>query len=150
MKYAIRRVDPKEYVTDIKRLHAFLPGSPLYLWWTEWWVAFDQDGNAVAYAAMRPARNHDRGGYLAAAVVHPEHRGQGLQRRLILARERRARKLGFTQLITYTRAFNYRSSNNMIASGFRMYMPNKPWGKRDALYWRKDIAASRRARKQPR
>jgi GNAT superfamily N-acetyltransferase len=71
--------------------------------------------------------------------VLPEARGQGLQRRLIGARERHARALGMAWLVTDTYQ-NPASSNSLIAAGYRLYEPAQPWGARGTLYWRKRLA----------
>jgi GNAT superfamily N-acetyltransferase len=65
----------------------------------------------------------------------PSHRGQGVQKRLIRARIRQARALGWNWLITDT-YLNPASANSLIATGFKMYEPSQPWGAKQTLYWR--------------
>jgi GNAT superfamily N-acetyltransferase len=67
--------------------------------------------------------------------VLPSHRGHGAQKRLIRARIRQARALGWTWLITDTYQ-NPVSSNNLIATNFTLFEPTKPWGAEGTLYWR--------------
>jgi hypothetical protein len=49
-----------------------------------------------------------------------------------------AKKLGWNWLITDTHD-NAPSSNNLIATGFRLYNPTCPWAFKDSLYWRKRL-----------
>lgn len=102
-----------------------------------WWVAYDKD-QPVAFAALRPSSQFSNVGYLSRCGVVPSKRGQGLQRRLLLARERFARRQGWTHLVTDTRG-NPASSNNLIRCGYRMYTPSSPWGFDDACYWIKAL-----------
>ena len=104
---------------------------------TRWWLATDEDGKAVAYAGLEH-RYGDRG-FLCRAGVLPEARGNGLQKRLIRARERGARSLSMDRLITYTDKHNVVSSNNLIACGYRLYRPEDEWGTPAALYWYRDL-----------
>jgi GNAT superfamily N-acetyltransferase len=102
-----------------------------------WWLAFDGD-EPVGFAGLYQSSRWCDAGYLCRAGVVPSHRGQGLQKRLIRARERKARAVGFRWLITDTND-NPSSGNSLISSGFRLYSPSKPWAADGALYWRKPI-----------
>jgi GNAT superfamily N-acetyltransferase len=99
-----------------------------------WWVAFDGTTPA-AFAGLYPSAHKPNAGYLCRAGVLKAFRGQRLQRRLIDARIRKAKALGFKSVHTDTIAGNPASSNNLIACGFRMFTPNPQWAGKDACYW---------------
>lgn len=102
-----------------------------------WWIGYD-GAHAVAFAALHPSSQWGDAGYLSRAGVLPSHRGQGLQRRLLRVRERRARGLGLEWLVTDTR-MNPPSANNLIACGFRCFSPSKPWADEFTTYWKKGL-----------
>lgn len=104
-----------------------------------WWIGYDGP-LAVAFAALHPSSQWSDAGYLSRAGVLPSHRGQGLQRRLLRVRERRARALGLGWLVSDTR-FNPPSANNLIAAGFKTFEPSKPWGDDCTTYWKKELKA---------
>lgn len=100
-----------------------------------WWIAYAEDGKPVAFAGLvRSARWTDTG-YLCRAGVLDEYTGNGLQKRLILARIKQARKLGWNWLISDT-TNNPPSANSLINAGFKIYKPGSPWSFRNAIYWR--------------
>ena len=70
--------------------------------------------------------------------VAQDCRGNGLQKRLIKAREAQARKLGYTELISDTTG-NPPSSNSLISCGFKVYEPEEPWGGSKTIYWIKKL-----------
>lgn len=93
----------------------------------------------VGFAMLKPSMRWHRTGYLARAGVLPEHRGNKLQLRLIRARIKLARNLGWRWLISET-IDNPQSANNLIAAGFRAYHPKVKWNKRkDATFWRCEL-----------
>lgn len=138
-KIAVREVDGfEEHDTLIELQRQCLPTSPLY----EpdrgfWWIAYDERGMAVAFAGLTDLR--DGSGYLCRSGVLPSHRGHHLQRRLIQARERKARTVGLKTLITDT-TLNPASVNSLIGCGFKNYEPQNPWAFRETNYWKKTIA----------
>lgn len=103
-----------------------------------WWWVIEQDGQPAGFCGMHPSLQWSDTVYLCRAGVRPEFRGRGLQRKMIRIRERAARRLGFTWLITDT-SDNPASANSLIACGFRMYLPARPWGWRHTAYWRKRV-----------
>lgn len=103
-----------------------------------WWVAMVGD-TAVAFAGLRPSlRFPGNCGYLWRAAVTPQHRGRGLQRRLIRVRERKAKALGWQWIFTDTTDATP-SANNLISCGYRLYDPAEPYGFKNTLYWRKAL-----------
>jgi GNAT superfamily N-acetyltransferase len=135
--YCIREVDGDEESEVIAELHRIccphdeLP-STTDGWW---WLAYAGDV-AVGYAGMRDAKSEPGAAFLCIAGVVPEHRGKGLQRRLIRVRVQKARRLMKTAVISYT-LDNAPSGNNLIACGFRLYSPDKRWEGGDVAYWRR-------------
>ncbi|WP_368408593.1 GNAT family N-acetyltransferase [Caldimonas mangrovi] len=110
--------------------------APTSLGW--WWVA-SEGGNPVGFAGLWPSSRWSDAGYLSRSGVLPSARGRGLQKRLIRVREKKARELGWRWLITDTYR-NPPSANSLIACGFRMFHPSKPWAADGACYWRKQIS----------
>lgn len=115
-----------------------LPGDkPLDSSVGDWWIVYDA-GAPVAFAGMKPSTRWTDCMYLCRSGVLPSHRGMGLQKRLIMAREHFAYRLGMNWLISDTTQ-NPASSNSLISRGFRLYEPANPWGGRYTLYWRKKL-----------
>ncbi len=99
-----------------------------------WWIAY-RDKKAVAFAGMCKSSQWSKVGYLCRAGTRTAHEGQGLQKRLIRVRAAKARKIGWTHLITDTHD-NTISANNLIKMGFRLYEPKKPWSATGTLYFK--------------
>ncbi len=102
-----------------------------------WWVARNEHGDVLGYAAARMTR--EGFGYLAWARVLPGARGYGVQRRLIRARVAWCRAQGAQAVVTYTAPDNVPSMRNLIGSGFRPYAPQKPWYGAEWVYWQRAI-----------
>lgn len=107
-----------------------------------WWIAYS-NREPAAFAALAEAYATPNLGYLKRAGVLPEHRGKGLQLRLIRVREAYARKLGCTGMITDT-TNNPASANTLIKAGYRLYQPANPWAftcdmGQHSLYWEKNL-----------
>lgn len=101
-----------------------------------WWGAFEKSsGQLVGVAGMLQSAIEDDTFYLNRSRVSPEHRGYGLQRRLIKARVDRARELG-GEYATSDTYMNPPSTNNLIACGFKAYQPKDPWRGEGTVYWR--------------
>lgn len=101
---------------------------------TEWWIAWDTE--TLEIAGYAGARLLESGIYfMSRAGVVPAYRGRGLQRRLIRVRVARGRKLCARLTVTYTIPENVRSSNNLIACGFRTYIPGIAYAGEGVIYW---------------
>jgi GNAT superfamily N-acetyltransferase len=100
-----------------------------------WWIVYDALNLPCAFAGLVPSVRWGDTGYLCRAGVLSGYRGQGIQKRLIRARIRQARALGWRWLITDT-YLNPASSNSLINCGFKLFEPSKPWGATGALFWR--------------
>jgi len=146
MKILIRNVDPskKSITTTLTYLQKkCLPYDEPYdvsKGW--WWIAYDED-KPVGFAGLVRSISWSDCGYFCRAGVLPSHRGQGIQKALIQARLRKAKKVGYRWVITDTRD-NNPSANSLINRGFKIYTPSKPWGYDDTLYWRIALDAVQR------
>ena len=139
MKYRIRRAELKDRAQTIRRLHAICfpsdaPLNPKQGWW---WIVW-HGGEAVGFAGMVLSVQWADAAYLFRAGVLPEHRGKGLQQRLVRARLALAKSIGMRWVITDTRQ-NPSSANNLIDCGFRTFIPSRPWSFRDATYWKRRL-----------
>lgn len=102
-----------------------------------WWVAVDEDGTVVGFAGMQQSRNYERAAYLERAVVRSSFRHRGIHKKLIRAREKLAKRLSYTYLITDTSRLNCGSMNALISCRFKTFLPSNPWANYDeaAVYW---------------
>lgn len=125
--------------TRLRDLHAItFPFDEQPSWGgTAWWLVTDGD-EPVAFAGLEPNFLADGSAYLARAGVIPSHRGQGLQLRLIRARERLARTIGCPAIVSATYN-NTHSANNLIQAGYRLFDPAVTWLAEGACYWRKTL-----------
>jgi GNAT superfamily N-acetyltransferase len=135
----IKRVDIRSSTTQNaltvlqkKCLPSDTPADTTTGWW---WIVYDALNLPCAFAGLVPSVRWGDTGYLCRAGVLLSHRGQGVQKRLIRARVRQARALGWNWLITDTYE-NPASSNSLISTGFKLFEPSKPWGANGTLYWR--------------
>jgi GNAT superfamily N-acetyltransferase len=78
----------------------------------------------VAYAGLKQSSQWLDAGYLNRCGVSFDHRGHGLQRRLLRCRERRARRNGWRYCITDT-TDNLASANSLIKAGSTLYRPSQ-------------------------
>ena len=98
-----------------------------------WWMVTDDTERPVAYAGLK-------GNYLCTCGVLPSARGKGLQKKLIRARVRQAKKHGVPLVITYTVHDNPASMNSLITCGFKTYEPDYAWaGRKNVVYFFKDL-----------
>jgi N-acetylglutamate synthase-like GNAT family acetyltransferase len=102
-----------------------------------WWIA-TKDGNDIGFAGLVRTVSWTDCGYLCRAGVVPDARGQGLQKQFIRVRLRQAKALGWRWVVTDT-TDNLASANSLIATGFKLFQPTKPWGFKNTLYWRKKL-----------
>jgi GNAT superfamily N-acetyltransferase len=139
--YRIREVDAfdddvEQTITALHKLFTeFPPLGSHYFENGYWWLA-TLSGEPVAFAGLIPSTRWANCGYFVRSGVLPEHRGNGLQRRLMRVREIKAKRLGWTHMISDC-TDNLHSANNFIRSGYSLYEPSRPWGFARTLYWRK-------------
>jgi GNAT superfamily N-acetyltransferase len=141
-KFTIKKVDiriPSVQTTLIFLQKKILPEDiPYQPDRGHWWVAYAQDGKPVGFAGLVRSIKWTDTGYLCRAGVAPGYTGHGLQKRLILARIRKAKELGWNWLITDT-TNNPASSNSLINAGFKIYEPYSPWSFKNAIYWKRKV-----------
>lgn len=106
-----------------------------------WWIARDPEGNPAGFCGLALGKfpGEPLTAYLCLAGVVPEHRGKGLQKRLIRARLTKAKQLSLGRVVTDTTTTNPASVNSLVACGFRQFLPTHPWRVPGALYWEKTL-----------
>ena len=140
--YRIREVDGSddELADTLAELHrlTFFDGAPIPDFdHGHWWLALHET-IPVAFAGVVPSTHDHNAGYLCRVGVLPEHCGNALQLRLMRALESRARRIGWSSVVSDTTE-NPASANNFIRAGYRLYRPASPWGYPTTLYWRKPM-----------
>lgn len=139
VKIKIRRVNgaaKSEELIDIQK-HCLPDDKPLDPAFGDWWIAY-AGSEVVGFCCLKPSSRFSDVAYFARAGVHRDYRGRGLQKRLIKVREARARERGFNWMTSDT-TLNPASSNNLVACGFKLFLPQKPWGPKKAIYFKKYI-----------
>lgn len=81
-----------------------------------WWIVY-VNGVAMGFAGLRP---EDESGFLCRAGVCTKASGLGLQRKLIDARMRYAKRVGMKKVETYVADWNFKSIANLIRAGLRI------------------------------
>lgn len=122
MKVTLRRSDD---VQTAYALHLIL--FPEDEWEDEtlgnvYWIAKDSTGTPVGFCAARWS-SFDGWVFLSRAGVLPCARGHKLQRRMIRVRERWARSVGATGVLTYVHKDNHASLSNLMKCNYRLYHP---------------------------
>lgn len=130
MSYVVRET---KSIDPVHRLDAaiFEADEPSKLLESAWFLVKFQ-GQAVAFGGIRDD------GFLLRAGVLPQHRGNGLQRRLIRRRVKWAKDNGLRKVWTYTSTSNASSANNLIREGFEVYVPEE-FNPGEFIYWRKRL-----------
>lgn len=116
----------------------FPPLTPDHLANGFWWLAY-LDEEPVAFAGLVPFEPFPNVGYLKRAYVLPDHRGHGLQLRLMTTRELKARELGWSLLVSECRSSAAHSAANFCRAGFARVDPEQRWGAPNSIYWAKAL-----------
>jgi GNAT superfamily N-acetyltransferase len=140
--YRIREVDgqDEEIAETLTELHhlTFFDGAPIPSFdWGHWWLAYSEKA-AIAFAGLVPSTHARCAGYIHRVGVLAEHRGHGLQLRLLRAMEARAGRQRWSCVVSDTTR-NIASANKFIRAGYRLYQPRYPWAFSETLYWYKAI-----------
>jgi hypothetical protein len=102
----------------------------------------------AAYCAWKPVEQDDiTVGFHYRAGVLPERRGHRLQRQMLRLREGLMRDRGLARAVTYTDADAAASMSNLIAEGYRPYVPTPTTtlsgfgrlGRVGFVHWRKAL-----------
>jgi len=126
-----KRMDNKEwlYLDSPEEVREMLEDGTMELW-----VAMDEDRIAAAFDILIPGLNSFNYGYdleferqqllqvvnMDTIVVHPDYRGLGLQRTLMLEAEKWAFAQGYQILMCTVHPDNSFSLNNMLKLGYRI------------------------------
>jgi GNAT superfamily N-acetyltransferase len=140
--YRIREVDGRDdeiadVLSDLHRLTFFSGASVPSFDVGHWWLAY-REAMPVAFAGVVSSTHARNAGYFCRVGVLQRHWGHRLQLRLMRAMEARARRNGWTCVVSDT-TDNVVSANNFIRAGYRMYDPASPWAFPATLYWRKSL-----------
>ena len=140
--YRIREVDAhddevEDTLTDLHRLTFFDEAPMPEFEHGHWWCAFHET-SPVAFAGVVQSTRAHNAGYFCRVGVLKKHRGHALQLRLMRALEVRARRNGWSSVVSDSTE-NLASSNNFIRAGYWLYQPSYPWAYPNTLYWRKSV-----------
>lgn len=143
MQFRIREVDATEehYHEELTNLHDLTFYDVAIRADFErgyWWLVYESTKAPVAFCGLTHALATPNSGYLKRVGVLKPYRGQGLQRRLITVRERKARTLGIKTMITDTTE-NPPSANSLIRAGYRIFEPLHRWAFNHSIYWKKGL-----------
>jgi GNAT superfamily N-acetyltransferase len=109
MPYQIQEVDGVTLSDTINAFNKLVPEWPLlqqrHFTKGYWWLAYLEE-RPVAFAGLVPFEPLPNIGYLKRCYVNPDHHGHGLQFKLIVARELKAKRLGWTHLVSECRVNN--------------------------------------------
>lgn len=140
-RYHIRMVSSQDEVAALvlADLHTriFANSAPLVDFQEGWWWIVWHGNTPVAFAGMK--QNDPNSIYFTRAGVLREHRGHGLQKRLIRARHAQAKTVQGVQWMVTDTTDNFPSSNNLMSLGFRLYDPEWRWAFEHSLYWWKSV-----------
>lgn len=100
-----------------------------------WWIAYE-GSIPVGFAGLRPYPATGEG-FLCRVGVLRRARKQGLQRRFIRVREKKAREIGLGWLVTYT-LLNPASIKSLVDCKYQIYKPQYMYAGY-SLYFRKQL-----------
>mgnify|MGYP005817375731 CR=1 FL=1 len=143
VNYTIRPVDGDDEANyeTLCELHdeIFVDTAPLVDFAKgQWWLALS-GAEPVGFVGITPASYMPHTGYLSRVGVVGRHRGQGLQRRLMRACDRHAKREGWGTIYTDCASFNVQSANNLFRAGYALFRPDPLWCGEEWLYWRKRL-----------
>lgn len=142
MTYRIREVDATdediaEVLAELHRL-TFLDAAPLPEFDNgHWWLGY-KDSEPVSFAGLVQSDRTPTAGYFIRVGVTHGHRGHSLQQRHMRVLEARAKRNGWTHIVSDT-TDNLPSANNFIRAGYWILAPESPWAFPHSIYWIKDL-----------
>jgi GNAT superfamily N-acetyltransferase len=139
-RFTVREVDGRRNAALLLRLQreALPHDRPIATTQGWWFIAYDGE-RPVGFSGMYLSTQWSDTVYLCRAGVLERARGHGLQKRLIRARIRKAKALGYCWAVTDTYE-NPESGNSLIRCGFRLFQPSRPWGADGVNYWRRSLS----------
>ena len=140
--YSIHEVDGIAFADEILRFNKMVLEWPRLetRHFTDgfWWLAYLKE-EAIAFAGLAPLEPFSGYGYLKRCYVSPNHHGHGLQFRMMMARELKARQLGWTHLVSECAQNNTHSIANFQKAGFERCDPEQKWGASNSVYFIKSL-----------
>lgn len=142
MVYRIVKVDGVKRADDIQRFNnrfkdTFVPLKDKHFTKGFWWLVYRGD-DIVGFAGTVPFDPFPRVGYLKRGAILAEHRGHGLQHKLIKTRERHAIEYtDWTHIVSDCHKDSIVSANNFIRAGYKLVEAER-WEK-GYLVWRKEL-----------
>jgi RimJ/RimL family protein N-acetyltransferase len=140
--YTLHEVDGVFNADVINQFNALVPEwpplQPRHFTDGFWWIAFLEDKEPVGFSGLVPFEPFTNIGYCKRCFVKPDHIGHGLQFRMLMARELRAKQLHWTTLVSECKNDNLWSASNFRKAGFVQCNPEQPWAK-DSIYWVKTL-----------
>lgn len=130
------RIQQTTDVATVRKLHAHcFPATDFEGKGNTYWLAITADGDIAGFASARESRKESASAYFSRCGIMEWYRGHRIQRRLIRARVRWARREGYTRAVTYCTVSNVPSQRNLIREGFLPYRPKPPWAGADVVYF---------------
>lgn len=100
-----------------------------------WWLLKTDHGILCGFSGLAPFDPCVGVGYVKRNYVSPDHRGRGLQVKMIQACEEKAREIGWHQLVSETTSKF--SARNFQRAGFEPCDPEQKWGEPGSMYFSK-------------
>lgn len=142
VRYRIREVDASDEdiadtLRDLHQLTFFGEASIPNFEEGHWWLGYS-GGEPVSFASLIPSDRYPRAGYFKRVGVLRAHRGHRLQLRHMRTLEMRAKRNGWTRIVSDTKD-NPHSGNNFISAGYWLLKPENPWAFPQSIYWEKQL-----------
>lgn len=117
--------DPKRKLNCIKRLDKIIfdQDEPFCEYEKCYWYVLKDGKRYIGFGGIYVGLNN--GGFFARAGILKKYRGRGLQKKLIMAREKLAIKLDLDFVETYTSIDNYASINSLTRNGYYIVEPGE-------------------------
>ncbi len=139
MIYRLLETDGELAAEVLHSLNALEPCFPVltqdHLETGWWWLLKTSDGVLCGFCGLVECRPFPGVGYLKRAYISPDHRGRGLQLKMLQARIEKAKELGWHQLVTETTS--HWSAHNLAMAGFEMVEVEQAWGEPGSMYFSK-------------
>lgn len=137
--YKLVEVDGSLSSEVLRNLNRFVPSWPeltddhLETGW--FWLLKADPGILCGFCGLIEMTPFPGVGYLKRAYISPDHRGRGLQLKMIEARIEKAKELGWHLLVTETTS-RY-AAHNFAMAGFEPCEPEQKWGEPGSMYFSK-------------
>ena len=121
---AFRRAVSREDAALIAQMDVicFPIDTPAEFAGASWFIGWEGE-QLAAYCAWKIVEHDEPVGFHYRGGVMPDWRGRGLQREMLRLREAAMRAQGLRKAVTYTDADGAASMRNLIAEGYRPYVP---------------------------